>query len=117
MAGQHGPLECVVLYACSTVKMGRLLRQEGVPYVVCWKTQVQNETARELCERFICSPACLAALVEDWAGKRDYNDAFIVCTDAMLRHSPARCTRRTRGTSDVVLFLRNDDFLLPYSKS
>ncbi len=30
VAGQHGPLECVVLYACSTVKMGRFLLQEGM---------------------------------------------------------------------------------------
>jgi hypothetical protein len=35
VAGQQGPLECVVLNACCTVKMGRLLRQRGVPNVLC----------------------------------------------------------------------------------
>ncbi len=29
VAGQQGPLECVVLNACCTVQMGRLLRQQG----------------------------------------------------------------------------------------
>ncbi len=33
VAGQHPELECVVLHACWTVKMGqRLLRQEGMSY-------------------------------------------------------------------------------------
>jgi hypothetical protein len=35
MAGQHEPLECVVLNACCTGNMGRLLRQRGVPNMVC----------------------------------------------------------------------------------
>jgi hypothetical protein len=47
VAGQQCPLECVVLNACLTEEMGRLLRERGVPYVVCWKTPVQDETARE----------------------------------------------------------------------
>jgi CHAT domain-containing protein len=41
VAGQKGPLECVVLNACSTERMGRLLRDRGVPCVLCWKTQVR----------------------------------------------------------------------------
>jgi CHAT domain-containing protein len=53
VAGQKGPLECVVLNACSTERMmGRLLRQRGVPCVLCWKTPVRDETAIKLCERF-----------------------------------------------------------------
>ena len=48
VAGEKGPVECVVLNACSTEKMGRLLREQGVPCVLCWNTPVQDETAREL---------------------------------------------------------------------
>jgi hypothetical protein len=78
VAGQHGPLECVVLNACCTVEMGRLLRQRGVPNVVCWQTPVLDETARELCERFF------RALVEEkQAGMRDYQRAFFAATDVM----------------------------------
>ena len=33
VAGQQGPLECVVLNACCTVNVGRLLWQRGVPNV------------------------------------------------------------------------------------
>jgi hypothetical protein len=78
VAGQHGPLECVVLNACRTLEMGRLLRQQGVPNVLCWKTEVYGDTARELCERFF------RALVEEkQAGKREYKRAFFAATDAM----------------------------------
>ncbi len=31
VAREKGPVECVVLNACSTEKMGRLLREQGVP--------------------------------------------------------------------------------------
>ena len=93
VAGQQGPLECVVLNACCTVKMGRLLRQRGVPNVLCWLTPVQDETARELCERFF------RPLVEDRAGKstgkRDYRRAFFAATDAM------RSSAHTRGAAHL----------------
>jgi len=77
VAGKDGPMECVVLNACSTEKMGRLLLQRGVPCVICWRTQVQDETAKELCERFY------RALVENASGLRDYRRAFLVAADGM----------------------------------
>jgi hypothetical protein len=90
VAGQQGPLECVVLNAYSTLKMGQLLRQRGVPNVLCWQTPVQDETARELCERFF------RPLVEDkQAGKRDYRRAFLSATDAM------RSFAHTRGAAHL----------------
>jgi hypothetical protein len=93
VAGQQGPLECVVLNASCTVKMGRLLRQRGVPNVLCWQTPVQDETARELCERFF------RPLVNDQAGKstgkRDYRRAFFAATDAM------RSSAHTRGAAHL----------------
>jgi hypothetical protein len=67
VAGQHGPFECVALHACCTVKDGQAASAGGRAACgpVCWTTQVLKETGRELCERFICSPTCLPALVED----------------------------------------------------
>jgi len=56
-AGAKGPLECAVLIACSTEKMGRLLCIYNVPYVICWKTPVQDETAKESCESSFTAPS------------------------------------------------------------
>jgi hypothetical protein len=89
-AGQQGPLECVVLNACSTLKMGRLLRQRGVPNQMCWQTPVRDETARELCERFF------RPLVEDkQAGKQDYKGALKAAMNFM------RPLSRTHGAKDL----------------
>ena len=93
VAQPHGPIECAVLNACSTQAMGQKLRQRGVPCVLCWKTPVQDETARELCELFF------RALVEDASGARDYKRAFFAATDALrlqARTRPCRCHCRLR---------------------
>ena len=76
-AGAKGPLECAVLNACSTEKMGRLLRTHDVPCVICWKTPVQDETAKEMCELFY------RTLVQDGSGARDYRRAFFAAADAL----------------------------------
>ena len=100
VAQPHGPIECAVLNGCSTHAMGQKLRQRGVPCVLCWKTPVQDETARELCELFF------RALVEDASGARDYKRAFFAATEALRLQSrtgtrrlppwPARCSCRGR---------------------
>jgi len=89
VAGQNGPMECVVLNACSTETMGRLLLQRGVPYVLCWRTTVQDETAKELCQHFY------RALVENASGTRDYTRAFFAATDAV------RSSAHTGGTANL----------------
>ena len=96
VAGRNGPMECAVLNACSTEKMGRLLLQRGVPYVLCWRTPVQDETAKELCELFY------RALVQNESGSRDYGQAFLAATNA-LRASAHTGGSRTnpRGEEDV----------------
>ena len=81
VARPHGPIECVVLNACSTHAMGQKLLQRGVPCVLCWTTPVQDETARERCEHFF------RALVEDASGARDYKRAFFAATNALRRGS------------------------------
>jgi hypothetical protein len=117
VAGQQGPIECVVLNACLTERMGRLLRQRGVPYVLCWKTTVQDETAREFHERFYRS------LVG--SGSRDYKRAFLAATDAMQFSAPTRGGTPRGGSSrikgklqprqleDVLLFLSQDGDIGP----
>ena len=117
VAGQQGPIECVVLNACLTERMGRLLRQRGVPYVLCWKTTVQDETAREFHERFYRS------LVG--SGSRDYKRAFLAATDAMQFSAPTRGGTSRGGSSrikgklhprqleDVLLFLSQDGDIGP----
>eukprot|EP00277_Geminigera_cryophila_P013459 CAMPEP_0179444644 /NCGR_PEP_ID=MMETSP0799-20121207/28080_1 /TAXON_ID=46947 /ORGANISM="Geminigera cryophila, Strain CCMP2564" /LENGTH=1038 /DNA_ID=CAMNT_0021231873 /DNA_START=47 /DNA_END=3165 /DNA_ORIENTATION=+ len=92
VAGKKGPMECVVLNACSTEKMGRLLLQQGVPYVICWRTPVQDETAKEVCERFY------RALVENTSGLRNYQLAFLAATDGFLSSAhTSGAAQRLRG--------------------
>jgi hypothetical protein len=91
--GQKGPIECVVLNACCTEKMGRMLRERGVPNVVCWKTEVQDETAREMCGHFF------SALGTDKERKRDYKGAFEAAMNAMR---PVSHTHGAKGLSDTV---------------
>ena len=87
-AGAKGPLECAVLNACQclTEGMGPLLRTHDVPCVICWKTPVQDETAKKLCELFY------RVLTEDTSGKRDYHVAFLAATNAL------RLSAHTGGT-------------------
>jgi len=95
-AGTKGPLECAVLNACSTEKMERLLRTHNVPYVICWKTPVQDETAKALCELFY------SALVQDGSGARDYRRAFFAATDTLrLSAHTGGSKTQPRGAEDV----------------
>jgi len=96
VAGQNGPMECAVLNTCSTEKMGRLLRQRGVPHVLCWRTPVKDETAKELCEHFY------RALIENQSGAREYKQAFLAATNAVrstAHTGGAACLHR--GAEDV----------------
>jgi len=96
VAGQNGPMECAVLNACSTEKMGKLLLMRGVPYVICWRTPVQDETAKVLCDFFY------RALVENASGARDYKRAFFAATDAMrLSAHTGGSAHMPRGSKDV----------------
>ena len=97
-AGAKGPLECAVLNAGSTEKMGRLLRTHNVPCVICWKTPVQDETAKALCELFY------RALVEDASGKRDYKAAFLAATNALRlsAHTGGIKTKPRGETEDMI---------------
>ena len=93
-AGDNGPLECAVLNACSTERMGRLLRTHNVPCVICWKTSVHDETAKKFCKLFYRS------LSNDSSGKRDYRVAFLAATND-LRLSAHTGGTRTKSRGDA----------------
>ena len=38
-------IECVLMNACETEDRGQKLRKAGVPYVVCWRSEVDDITA------------------------------------------------------------------------
>jgi len=97
-AGDSGPLECVVLNACSTEKMGRLLRTNKVPYVICWRTPVQDETAKLLCQLFY------NALVQDGSGARDYRRAFLAASDTLRSSAHTGGSKiKLRGADDATV--------------
>lgn len=43
--GSSGTIELVVLNGCGSLDLGRKCRSRGVPVVVCWETDVQDEAA------------------------------------------------------------------------
>ena len=62
---------CVVLNACKTEEIGKKLRRAGVPYVVCWRSEVDDTTATQFAVDFF------AALDEsDMPKKMDHKHAF-----------------------------------------
>lgn len=62
-----GTVECVVLNSCCTRLLGIQLRKEGVPHVVCWRSQVEDRIAAKFAERFFKRLA---------TNPRDYKTAF-----------------------------------------
>eukprot|EP00961_Rhodomonas_salina_P109477 1473563-Rhodomonas_salina.1 len=47
-----GTVECVLINACSSEHMARMLRHAGVPHVVCWRTAVKDATALAFSQTF-----------------------------------------------------------------
>ena len=78
-------LDFAFLNACETLVMGQKLREAGVRCVICWRTPVLDDTARQLSELFY------RALVQQPLGTRDYRRAFFAATDAL------RVTAHTGG--------------------
>ena len=64
-----GTIECVVLNACETEEMGKKLRNAGVPHVVCWRSEVQDTTAKRFVLDFYAS-------LDQQAHGYDYARAF-----------------------------------------
>jgi hypothetical protein len=64
-----GTLECVVLNACETETTGKTLRSVGLLHVVCWRSVVQDTTAKSFALDFYAS-------LKDQGQARDYKFAF-----------------------------------------
>jgi len=99
-SGQNGSIECALLNAWSTKKFGEGLKEAGMSHIVCWKTPVQDETARELCWHFY------DALVQQSKDRsqptRDYQRAFYAATDMIREHSYIGAATRLPGASTAV---------------
>jgi hypothetical protein len=65
-----GTIECVVLNACETEPMGKKLRSVGLLHVVCWRSEVQDVTAKRFALDFYAS-------LKDQGQARDYKLAFL----------------------------------------
>ena len=52
-----GPLELVFLNGCESEALGQAVRRAGIPYVVCWRTLVENGAARPFSEAFFSAYA------------------------------------------------------------
>ena len=100
-----GTIECVVLNACETEDMGKQLRRvTRVSYVVCWRSKVQDNTAREFVLQFYKS------LQEQEAG-RDYKLAFQHAVGRMVSEggvARARVKHLALGAVDYVCLLSED---------
>ena len=100
-----GTIECVVLNACETEDMGKQLRRvTKVSHVVCWRSKVQDNTAREFVLQFYKS------LQEQEAG-RDYKLAFQHAVGRMESEggvARARVKHLALGAVDYVCLLSED---------
>jgi hypothetical protein len=69
--------------------MGQLLRAAGMSHVVCWRTPVHDDVAREFCNHFY--QALVEQTVEQTrngsSSQRDYRSAFVAAADAMRVHA------------------------------
>ena len=68
-AGNGGTIELAVLGACETENLGRELRKAGVPHVVCWRSEVQDTTAKRFALDFYGS-------LDQQSHGHDYSRAF-----------------------------------------
>jgi hypothetical protein len=85
--GQRGPIEFVMLNACSTENLCRELLKVGIMYGVCWKTLVHDEIAREMCESFwrALTAQSKKDSNKDGSPPRDYRHAFDTAVEEMKK--------------------------------
>jgi hypothetical protein len=88
-----GTVECVVLNASETETVGKLLRQNGVPHVVCWRSQIKDETVMDFAKHFYTS-------LKD---STEYRRAFKMASHFV--QSPHLCWLSKDGNIDYVCLL------------
>jgi hypothetical protein len=105
-AGRAGTIECVVLNACETEDIGKKLLKAGVPYVLCWRSEVDDTTATEFAVSFFT-----ALDQSDVTKDMDYKHAF---EQAVERMGPGGGAARApmkqlaAGAVDYVCLLSQD---------
>jgi len=111
-----GTVECVVLNACSTEKLGRELRAVGVPHVVCWQTEVQDTTAASFAREFYKSLDR-----QNPVHGTDYLVAFLQAAARMSNRCPEKKsqagTKPWRPNLDFVCLLSKDGDHFPQNKA
>ncbi len=101
-----GTIECVVLNACETEQMGKTLRGVGLLHVVCWRSVVQDTTAKRFALDFYAS-------LKDQGQARDYRFAFQQAVVRMSGGEGGKNHRKLRkdlatGAEDYVCLLSQD---------
>jgi hypothetical protein len=77
-ATSHG-LELVVLNGCDSLELGKMCREAGVPVVVCWATELQDEAA------YLFARGFFGALGQDGRAPDGYARAFEAGKEAILK--------------------------------
>jgi hypothetical protein len=75
-ARSGGTIQCVVLNACETEEVGKKLQELGVPYVVCWRSEVKDVTAIRFTQEFYKA-------LDSQKGQTDYRLAFQQATNRL----------------------------------
>ena len=101
--GAGGSVEFANLNACSTYEMARLLREAGVPHVLCWRTPVHDDIAREMCGHFIRD---LMRQSKGGSGRRDYPSAFDAAADVCVSAPTPAAPRASRARPAVLWSIR-----------
>jgi len=101
-----GTIEFAMLNACETEEMGKKLRAVGVRHVVCWRSEVDDNTAREFALEFYRSID-----QQDRAQATDFKRAFRQAVARMgIGGGSARAAMKhlARGAVDYVCLLSED---------
>jgi hypothetical protein len=113
-AGRGGTVECVVLNACESEEMAKMLRKYGVPHVVCWRSEVLDITAMRFSEAFYKALDCQGD------NSRDYKRAFEQAVQPVrMRSSESSGSERkpakhqVRGAVDFICLLSDDGNVFP----
>jgi len=112
---KRGTVECVVLNACTTEKLGSELRAVGVPHVVCWQTEVNDTTAAFFAREFYKSLDG-----QNPVHGTDYLDAFLQAAARMSNRGPQNKsqagTKPWRPNLDFICLLSKDGDHFPQHK-
>eukprot|EP00286_Rhodomonas_abbreviata_P001108 CAMPEP_0181288846 /NCGR_PEP_ID=MMETSP1101-20121128/560_1 /TAXON_ID=46948 /ORGANISM="Rhodomonas abbreviata, Strain Caron Lab Isolate" /LENGTH=2036 /DNA_ID=CAMNT_0023393015 /DNA_START=546 /DNA_END=6656 /DNA_ORIENTATION=+ len=108
-----GTVECVVLNGCNTEGLGKLLRQNQVKHIVCWRLEVEDQAARAFVDRFYTQ---LDTIAREEASRSVTGGAFRRAFEAgkcELQVWESRQDPETVRAPNAVVFLSTDGDILP----